>query len=90
MITMNEPSAVPLILWYIKIKFKYHGLFNLLFIPLECKFLRLLIHLSSCDSKIDVIFSNGALSIFSMMVNFACIKKLWLDWDIYILCGAVG
>ena len=73
MITMN---------WYIKKLnlFKCHGWFNILFIPLGCKVLRHLIHLSLCDSKIGVIFPNGALSLFSMMVNFACIKKLWLDW----------
>ena len=53
---MNELSTVALILWYIeKVWLKYHGWFNLF----GCRVLRRLIHLSSWDSTIDVIFSSG-------------------------------
>ena len=77
MITMNEPSTVAPTLWCIeKVCLKCHGWFNLLVNPFV---LRRLIHLSSWDSKIDVKFSSGALSIFSMLVNFACIENSSLD-----------
>ena len=52
--------------------FKYHGWFNLLFSPFGCKVFRHLIHLSSCDSKIDVIFSGSCarLGLIGVLGSF--------------------
>ena len=43
--------------------------------PLGYRVFRRAIHLSSCVSIIEEIFSIGAFSIFSMMVNLAFAEK---------------
>ena len=55
----------------------FSGWFSLLFRAFGDRVLRRYIQLFSCDSKIKVISSDTFCSIFSMMVNFASVKKLW-------------
>ena len=52
-----------------------YGWLRLLLWPLGCKVFRRVIQLSSCVSIIEDIFSIGAYSIFSMMINVAFAEK---------------
>ena len=54
-----------------------YGWLSLLLRPLGYRVFRRVIHLSSCVSIIEEIFSFGAFSIFSMMVNLAFAEKSW-------------
>ena len=55
----------------------FSGWYSLLFRPFGDRVLRRNIQLSSCDSKITDISSETFFSIFSMIVNFASLEKLW-------------
>ena len=55
----------------------FSGWFSLLFRPFGDRVLRRNNQSSSCDSKIKVISSDTSFSIFSIMVNFASVEKLW-------------
>ena len=72
-------KKVNVILWLIHLLGNYNLMFSgwLSLLLFGDRVLRRNIQLSSCDSKIKVISSDTFFSIFSIMVNFASLEKLW-------------